>query len=115
THTHTYTHTQTHTHTHTHSIQHLLILSLRESYPEKPLSCPLLHQTHATSDWIQTQHTNSTVCQRGTGGWNVEMRSSHIRIIRRDLIFGVKCCVERVCLDAATGRLSGVVMVIGAV
>ena len=36
------------------------------------------------------------------------MRSSHILIIQRDLIVGVRCCVERVCLDAATGRLSGV-------
>ena len=36
------------------------------------------------------------------------MRSSHILIIQRDLIGGLRCCVERVCLDAATGRLSGV-------
>ena len=35
------------------------------------------------------------------------MRSSHILIIQRDLIGGIRCCVERVCLDAATGRLSG--------
>ena len=36
------------------------------------------------------------------------MRSSHILIIQRDLMCGLRCCVERVCLDAATGRLSGV-------
>ena len=36
------------------------------------------------------------------------MRSSHILIIQRDLMSGSRCCVERVCLDAATGRLSGV-------
>src|SRR4029434_8328678 len=35
------------------------------------------------------------------------MRSSHILIIQRDLMCGLRCCVERVCLDAATGRLSG--------
>ena len=36
------------------------------------------------------------------------MRSSHILIIQRDLMGVLRCCVERVCLDAATGRLSGV-------
>ena len=36
------------------------------------------------------------------------MRISRILIIQRDLIGGIRCCVERVCLDAATGRLSGV-------
>src|SRR4029434_1617908 len=43
-----------------------------------------------------------------SGGWRGEMRSSHILIIQRDLMGGVRCFVERVCLDAATGRLSGV-------
>ena len=38
------------------------------------------------------------------------MRTSHILIIQTDLIGGVRCCVERVSLDAATGRLSGVGM-----
>uniref|UniRef100_A0A0E9TH21 Uncharacterized protein n=1 Tax=Anguilla anguilla TaxID=7936 RepID=A0A0E9TH21_ANGAN len=37
-------------------------------------------------------------------------RSSHILIIQRDLSAGGKCCAERVCLDAVTGRLSGVGM-----
>ena len=36
------------------------------------------------------------------------MRSSHILIIQRDLMGGIRYCVERVCLDSATGRLSGV-------
>ena len=36
------------------------------------------------------------------------MSPSHILNIQRDLISGVRCCVQRVCLDAATGRLSGV-------
>src|SRR4029434_2228782 len=77
-------------------------------YEYLSLSCLLLHQTPVTSHWIQTQHTETSICLRGTGGWRREMRSSHILIIQRDLMGGGRCCVERVCLDAATGRLSGV-------
>ena len=78
------------------------------TYKYLSLSCLLLHQTPVTSHWIQTQQTVTSICLRGTGGWRGEMSSSHILIIQRDLIVGVRCCVERVCLDAATGRLSGV-------
>ncbi|XP_048098776.1 tripartite motif-containing protein 16-like [Alosa alosa] len=46
----------------------------------------------------------------GKGGWRRELSSSHILIIQRDFIRDLRCCVERVCLDAATGRLSGVSM-----
>ncbi|XP_076126937.1 E3 ubiquitin-protein ligase TRIM47-like [Alosa pseudoharengus] len=65
-------------------------------------------KTPVTSHWIQTQHTDNSICLRGTGGWSAELSSSHILIIQRDLMGGLRCCVERVCLDAATGRWSGV-------
>src|SRR4029434_11051594 len=93
---HTYT-PNTHTHTHT-----------PHTYKYLHLSCLLLHQTPVTSHWIQTQQTETSICLRETGGWKGEMSSSHILIIQRDLMGVGRCCVERVCLDAATGRWSGV-------
>src|SRR4029434_4754694 len=67
-------------------------------------------QMPVSSHWTQTQYTDFSLSLRGTERWRVWIRSSHILTTQRDLTGGLRCCVERVCLDAATGRLSGVGM-----
>ncbi len=69
-----------------------------------------LHQIPISSLWIWTQCINASFCLRETE-WLLSLTQiSRILIIQTDLICG-RCCVERVCVDAVTGRLSGVEMV----
>ena len=108
THGNKHTKTNTYRHTHTNTTHQICLFVSSLDLNSLNTSCLLLHQTPVTSHWIQTRHSDTSICLRGTGGWRGEMSSSHILIIQRDLMSGVRCCVERVCLDAATGRLSGV-------
>ncbi len=66
-----------------------------------------LHQIPISSLWIWTQWINASICLRTTEWLLVLTHSSCILIIQTDLMCGVRCCVERVCVDAVTGRLSG--------
>lgn len=64
------------------------------------------HQIPVHWLWIQTQHTGPSLCLRATGGWPV-VRSSHILTILSDSTAGLRYCVCRPSLHAATGRWSG--------
>ncbi len=67
-----------------------------------------LHQISFSSLWIQTQHINASICLRRTEWRLTILYSRSIVIIQTDLVIGGRCCVERVYMDAATGRLNGV-------
>ncbi len=67
-----------------------------------------LHQIPIISLWIQTQCINASFCLRATELLLTLTQISRILIIQTDLMGGIRCCVERVCVDAVTGRLSGV-------
>ncbi len=69
-----------------------------------------LHQIPISSLWIWTQWINTSFCLRTTEWLLTPAQISRIRIIQTDLII-IRCCVERVCVDAVTGRLSGVDMI----
>ncbi len=69
-----------------------------------------LHQIPISSLWIWTQWINSSFCLRETEWLLTLEEPSRILVIQTDLMSGVRCCVERVCVDAVTGRSSGVVM-----
>src|SRR4029434_9683928 len=89
-HTHTHTHTQPQYCTHTPNTYKLL----------KPvLSSPPSDSCHFTLDPNTAQE-------------NLHLSEGNRRVELRDEVHGwmggLRCCVERVCLDAATGRLSGV-------
>ncbi len=67
-----------------------------------------LHQIPISSLWIWTQWINASVCLRETEWLLTLTQISRILIIQTDLIVCVRCCVERVCVDAVTGSCSGV-------
>ncbi len=66
---------------------------------------------HVISLWIQTQQTLICLCLRGTERWHMWERSRRILIIQTDLMSVFRFCVERVWLDAVTGRLNGTVVI----
>ncbi len=67
-----------------------------------------LHQIPISSLWIWTHWINSSVCLRTTEWLLTLVHSSRILIIQTDLMRIVRCCVERVWVDAVTGSWSGV-------
>ncbi len=66
-----------------------------------------LHQIPISSLWIWTQWINISVCLRETEWLLTLAQSSCILIIQTDLMVCVRCCVERVSVDAVTGSWSG--------
>ncbi len=70
-----------------------------------------LLQIPISSLWIWTQWINSSVCLRTTEWLLTLVHSSRILIIQTDLMCIIRCCVERVWVDAVTGSWSGVEMV----
>ncbi len=66
-----------------------------------------LLQIPISSLWIWTQHINAC-CVRTTERLLTLTQISRILIIQTDLIIIIRCCVERVCVDAVTGSWSGV-------
>ncbi len=67
-----------------------------------------LHQIPISSLRIWTQWIEASVCLRAIERLFTLTQINRILIIQTDLIIGVRCCVERVCLDAVTGSCSGV-------
>ncbi len=67
-----------------------------------------LHQIPISSLWIWTQWINSSVCLRTTERLLTLTQISRILIIQTDLMCMLRCCVERVWVDAVTGSWSGV-------
>ncbi len=67
-----------------------------------------LHQIPSSSLWIWTQHINGSICLRETEWLLTLAQISRILIIQTDLMVCLRCCVERVCVDAVTGSCSGV-------
>ncbi len=67
-----------------------------------------LHQIPISSLWIWTQWINAFICLRTTQRLLTLAQISRILIIQTDLIIIIRCCVERVCVDAVTGSWSGV-------
>ncbi len=65
-----------------------------------------LHQIPFSSLWISTQWINASSL-RATELLLTLTQISHILIIQTDLIIIIRCCVERVCVDAVTGSCSG--------
>ena len=76
------------------------------------VSALLFSQIPVSSHWTQTQHTHTSLCLKGTERWPVQTKSNHILTIQTDSPNTVRFCVERVCLDAVTGRWSGLVMLL---
>ncbi len=68
-----------------------------------------LHQIPISSLWIWTQWINTSVCLRTTEWLLTITQISRILIIQTDLMC-LRCCVERVCVDAVTGSCSGVLV-----
>ncbi len=68
-----------------------------------------LHQIPVISLWIQIQWIKTCYRLKRTGWLNTLVRNSHMLIIQTDLKVFLRCCVERECVDAVTGRWSGVV------
>ncbi len=71
-----------------------------------------LHQIPSSSLWIWTLCINTSFCLRTTEWLLTLTQISRILIIQTDLIVCGRCCVERVCVDAVTGRLSGVEIIV---
>ncbi len=67
-----------------------------------------LLQIPISSLWIWTQHINASVCLRTTEWLLTLTQISRILIIQTDLMCIIRCCVERVWVDAVTGSWSGV-------
>ncbi len=64
------------------------------------------------SPWIQTQHTHVSFCLKTTERWHLWKSLNHIPIIQKDSMGVLGFCVEIVCLDAVTGRLNGLTMLL---
>ncbi|XDV28042.1 hypothetical protein PO909_031447, partial [Leuciscus waleckii] len=60
------------------------------------------------SPWIQTLHINTSIFQKATEWLLLLGLTSCTLFIRTDFMIFLRCCVERVCVDAVTGRWSGV-------
>ncbi|XP_055040930.2 E3 ubiquitin/ISG15 ligase TRIM25-like isoform X2 [Misgurnus anguillicaudatus] len=75
-------------------------------FPMNPRSERTSYSISDGSLWIQPQHINVSVCLKRTERLQKLTHFSRIMIIQTDLILGLRCCVERVCVDAVTGRLS---------
>ncbi len=67
-----------------------------------------LHQIPISSLWIWTHWIIGSFCLRATEWSLTPTQSSHILIIQTDLIIMLRCCLERVCVDAVIGSWSGV-------
>src|SRR4029434_9508609 len=74
-HSHTHTHIASYINTHTHTTHHLCLCVFSLDLNSFNLFCLLLYQTPVTSHWIQTQHSDTSICLRGTGGWRLELIS----------------------------------------
>ncbi|ROL49916.1 E3 ubiquitin/ISG15 ligase TRIM25 [Anabarilius grahami] len=59
-------------------------------------------------NWIQTQHTKTSSCQKGTEKHHIQLKFSNIVITQSDLMDIAMSCVKRVCTVAVTGRSSAV-------
>lgn len=87
-----------HTHTHTQTYTHMTWLSIAfYCFYSESNTVFNLHQTHKSSQWIQTQWMKYSYCLGGTEWLLTLAESSDIPIIQRDLIVGLRCCAERVC------------------
>ncbi len=67
-----------------------------------------LLQIPISSLWIWTQWINTSICLRTTEWLLTLTQISRILIIQTDLMCIIRCCVERVWVDAVTGSWSGV-------
>lgn len=71
-----------------------------------------LYQISVDLLWIQTLCINTSICVRGTEWWLTVEHTKSILITQTDLVFGIRCCVLRECVNAAIGRLNGVGIIV---